>query len=203
MMPLANIQMAPSSATLADVRHILSVHYMPMILIYHRAAHNIVGVMAMRDLHRLDEQKKVIDSAKSPWFVTRDTSVLQLLQQFKRNNQSIAVILEPSGQAVGVLTLDQILSEIFGAESDDPVFEETAHYIERTLSGEISVSEFNQQFGCKLPEGSGDTVSDLILSKLSHLPVKGESIRINDLVFTIDEPSLRGIKAFSVRSIKE
>lgn len=203
MIPLSKVQMVPSHFTLAEVRHLLSVHYAPMIPIYHRFSHNIVAIASLRDLLRLEENQRIIDSARSPWFVTRDTSILQLLQQFRRNNQSIAVILDPSGQATGILTLDQILAEIFGEETQAPLPEETTHYIERTLSGDMSVSEFNRQFEEQLPEGKGDTLSDLILSELGHLPVKDESIRIGDLEFTIDEPTLLGIKTLSVRSVQE
>ncbi len=204
MIPLANVQMVASHSTLADVRHLLSVNYAPMVPIYHRYPHNIVAVVNLRDLLRLDESKKVIDSSYSPWFVTRDTSILQLLHQFRRNNQSIAVILEPSGQACGILTLDQILAEIFGEETKSvPVPELITHYIERTLSGDMSISEFNKQFEVDLPAGEGDTLSDLILDELGHLPVKDESIRIGDLEFTVDEPTLRGVKTLSVRSVQE
>ncbi len=203
MTPLANVQMASSSATLADVRHLLSVHYTPIIPIYHRTAQNIVAIATMRDLLPLEEKRKVIDASKSPWFVTRDTSILQLLQQFKRNNQSTAVILEPTGQAAGILTLDQILEEIFGEESKETKVDEMGHYIERTLSGDMSVSEFNQQFNVHLPEGKGDTLSEFLLSHLNHLPAKGETIRIYDLEFVIEEPTLRGIKTFSVHSVQE
>ncbi len=203
MIPISQVQMAPSNATLEEVRHMLSVHYTSMVPIYHRYPHNIVAIANLRSLLSLEEGKKVIDSASSPWFVTRDTSILQLVQQFRRNNQSTAVILEPSGQAAGILMLDQILSEIFGEESRGIIMEEVGHYIERTLSGEMSISEFNQQFQTHLPEGKGDTLSDLILSQLDHFPVKDEMVRIRDLEFTIDEPKLRGIKTLSVRSIQD
>ena len=198
MIPLAKVQMVPSHATLAEVRHTLSVHYAPLIPIYHRFPHHIVAIVNLRALLRIEENKKVIDFAHSPWFVTQDTSILQLLQQFRRNNQNIAVILGPSGEATGILTLDQILGEIFGEEV--PVTG-VAHYIERTLSGEMKVSDFNKQFGAQLPEG--DTLSDLIVSQLGHLPVQDESIRISRFEFTIDEPTLLGIKTLSVRSIQE
>jgi CBS domain containing-hemolysin-like protein len=204
MLPLDKVQMVPSHSTLAEVRHLLSVQYAPMIPIYHRTTHNIVAIAQLRDLLQLEETKRVIDSARSPWFVTRDTSILQLLQQFRRNNQSTAVILDPSGQACGLLTLDQILAQIFGEERRKQYpAEESQRYIERTLSGEMSVSEFNKQFESKLTEGEGDTLSDLILSTLGHLPVKDESLRIGEFEFTIDEPTLRGIKTLSVRSIQE
>lgn len=205
MIPLSKVQMAPSHATLFELRHLLERQYVPMIPIFHRYPHNIVAMVHVRDLLDLNEKTKVIDSARSPWFVTRDTSVLQLLQQFRRNNQNIAVILDPSGQACGILTLDQILTAIFGQEIIQAfdVKEELPTYIERTLSGEMSVGEFNHQFEADLPEGKGDTLSDLILAELGHLPVKDESIRIKGFEFTVDEPTLRGIKTLSVRSIPE
>ncbi len=203
MIPIAEVQMVPSQATLAEVRHLLSVQYTPILPIYHRHPHNIVGIVTLRNLLPLEDKKRVIDVARSPWFVTEATSILQLLQQFKRNNQSTAVILEPSGQAVGILTLDQILAQIFGEKSHGGGFEETGYYIQRTLSGEMSIAEFNQQFDADLPESDGETLNEFILAHFDHLPVKGESVRIGDLEFRVEEPTLRGIKTVSVHSVQE
>jgi len=203
MIPLPKVQMVPSDATVVEVRHLLSVQFAPMIPIYHRFPHNVVAMAVLRDLLPLEEHRKVLDSARSPWFVTRDTSILQLLQQFRRNNQSIAVILDASGQACGILTLDQILAEIFGEEEEISTVEELPPYVERTLSGDMSVAEFNKQFEAELPAKEGDTLSDLIIESLGHLPVKDEEIRIGDYEFTIDEPTLRGIKTLSVRSVHD
>lgn len=202
MIPLSKAQMVSSHSTVAEVRHLLSVHYVPMIPIYHRYSHNVVAIAQLRDLLRLEENKRVIDAARSPWFVTKDTLILQLVQQFRSNNQSIAVILDLSGQACGLLTLDQILAEIFGDETVQ-VVEESQHYIERTLSGDMRVAEFNRQFAAHLPEEKGDTLSDLLLATFGHLPVTDESVRIGELEFTVDESTLRGVKIFSVRSVQE
>ena len=203
MIPVHQVQMAPSQSTLADVRHLLSVHFAGVLPIYHRYAHNIVGIITLHDLIPLEENRRVIDVSRSPWFVTRSTSILQLLQQFKRNNQSVAVILDPTGQAAGILTLDQILDEIFGVELHKQEVEESSHYIERTLSGEMHVQEFNRQFDEHLPTHLGETLSDLIVAHLDHLPVAGESVRIGGLEFIVDEPTLRGAKTLTARSIHE
>lgn len=203
MLPLAKTQMAPSHATLAEVRHLLSIHYAPILPIYHRTPQNIVAIAHVRVLLRLEDHQKILDQTRPPWFVTRDTSVLQILEQFRRNNQSAAVILGASGQACGILTLDQILAEIFGEEAAKaPVETETSLYVERTLSGDMAVAEFNRQFEADLPLGQGETLSDLIFSALGHLPVKGEEARIGDFAFTVEEPTLRGVKTLSVRSLR-
>jgi CBS domain containing-hemolysin-like protein len=202
MTPIAKVQMASSITTLAEVRHLLSVHYAPIIPIYHRYPHNVVAIAAIRDLLTLDENKKIIDVAHSPWFVTQNTSPLQLLQQFRRNNQSTAVILESSGHAVGILTLDQVLSTIFGEESESKLMEDSPYYIERTLSAEMSVSRFNQDFDAELPEDKGNTLSELILRRLDHFPVKEETICIGEFAFTIKDLTLRNIRTLSVRTIR-
>ncbi|OGN56880.1 MAG: hypothetical protein A3D96_07530 [Chlamydiae bacterium RIFCSPHIGHO2_12_FULL_44_59] len=202
MTSLANVPMANSSATFEEVRHLLSVHYAPIVPIYHRFPHNIVAIAQIRDLLSVTQDKRVIDSAHSPWFVAQNTSVLALLEQFKRNNQSTAVILEASGHAVGLLTLDQILATIFGKESSSQVLEESTRYIERTLSGEMRVAVFNQQFEANLPDQENRTLSDLILSQLDHFPVKEESICINEFAFTVDELTLRSVKTLTVRTMR-
>jgi CBS domain containing-hemolysin-like protein len=201
MRPLERVQMVSSQTTLAELRHLLSVHYAPFMPVYHKYSHNIVAMAYLRDLLRLDDKKKVLEAARSPWFVTRDTSILQILEQFRRNNQSVAVILDPSGEACGILTLDQILDQIFGEEERRALPAGEAMYVERTLLGEMSIAEFNRQFQADLPDVEGDTLSDLILSELDHLPVKGEVIRIGLFAFTVEEPTLRGIKTISVQTI--
>ncbi|MES2274194.1 MAG: transporter associated domain-containing protein, partial [Chlamydiota bacterium] len=203
MMPLSKVQMIPLATTLGEMRTAALENYSPMIPIYHRSPHNIVAIAHLRDLLRMDDKRRVFEQARSPWFVTRDTSVLQILEQFRRNNQSVAVILDSSGQACGILTLDLILEGIFGEEEsviDGPQIQ-TPLYVERTLPGEMPIQEFNQQFEAQLPHGEDQTtLSDLIISQLDHPPIKGETVQIDLFEFTVEEPTLRGVKTLSVRS---
>lgn len=203
MTPLQNVVTVPVSATLAEVRHLLRVHYEPVIPLYRQQKQNIVAVASVRDLLRLEESQPIFEKAKSPWFVTKETSILEILNQFRRNNQSLAVILDFTGQACGVLTLDQIVSQIFGRESqkEELLEEEPSLYIERTLPGEMTVAAFNRDFQTHLEHEEGDTLSDLILSELDHPPVADETVRIGSFIFTVLEPSLRGVKKVSVRSM--
>ena len=202
MTPLTSAHVISSLSSLADIRHYLSVHYESFLPIYHRIPSNIVAIAHLNDLLRSDDSTQIIKHSKSPWFVTEGTSVLDLLEQFKSNNQRVAVILAPSGQPSGLLTLDQILSQIFGKEERTKDLEEPSFlHIERTLPGEMKVSEFNRQFQAKIECSLEDTLSDLIAHQLGHAPAKGETIRIDAFIFTILEPSLRGAKLLAVETI--
>lgn len=205
MIPLSLCQMIPSQSTLEEMRHILSVSYSPFIPIYHRFPQNIVAIAYPRDLLQVDEKKKVIDHSRPPWFITQDDSLLQILKQFRRNNQSVAVVLDPGGQAVGILSLDDLIDEVFGEADDELSMEEDLlpppQHVEMTLPGTMLVSEFNLKFHASLEHEEEETISDLFLKLLNHHPAKGEVIHIEQFEFTVLEPSLFGAKTVSVRTI--
>jgi len=202
MKPLNVVQVVSSSASFSDVRHVLSPHYEPIVLIYSHQKQNIVALAHVRDLLKLEDHEPILPKTRSPWFVASGTSILEILDQFRRNNQSVAVILDSLGQACGLLTLDQIVDQIFGRESAAPKAEkQTLLHVERTLSGEMTVAEFNREFHAALRHQPNDTLSDLVLSSLGHLPTKGEILWIGSFTFTVLEPTLRGVKIISVRSM--
>ncbi len=199
--PILPGQLLASNASLEDVRHQLSIRYVPFFLIYHRDVQNIVAIADLRDLLRLDQKRKILDVAKPPWFVTLDASLLQILDQFRRNSQSVAVVLDSGGQAVGVLTFDQIIDAVFGPQAMLTGGEKGKLHVERTVVGTMTIEEFNQEFQAQFPFEEGDTISDMLVSSLLHHPVKGESVEIGDYAFTVIEPSLRGARVVSVKTV--
>lgn len=201
MTPIQTLKTIDSELPLSAARELLKKHTCAFIPVYYRNPHNIVSIIYLRDLLDIDPKKKLADLAKPAWFVTQDTSLLQILQQFRSNNQTTAVILSSAGHASGILSLDQIIDSLFGPHKPSPA-EEQALYVERTLSGFLLVSEFNHAFSAKLKHRPGDTLSDLVVQQLSHAPVKGESIELGPYEFTVLEPSLRGAKLISVKTIE-
>lgn len=206
MIPLANALMIPSSSTWEEMRHALSVQYSPYLPLYHRVKENVIAVAYSRDLLKGKEGKKVIDCAKPPWFITQQDPLLSILKQFRRNNQSVAIVLGESGTAVGILTLDDLVDEIFG-ESIDALLQEEEEisffHMERTLPGDMLVSTFNEKFHAEIFHEEGDTLSDLLNKTLKHHPSKGESIRIDTFEFIVEEPTLFGSKTVLVRTITQ
>ncbi|MBS0625035.1 MAG: HlyC/CorC family transporter [Verrucomicrobia bacterium] len=199
MKPLSDVLMAASTASVLEIKKALAERYVPILPIYHRNRNNIVAIVHLRDLLNKADPVRILDCSRPPWFITKDASILQILDQFRRNNQSMAIVLETSGQACGILTLDQILEQILGEEkiveaSESPI------YIERTLPASMKVAEFNRQFQADLPHELDDTLEDLILRQLEHPPSKDETIRIGDFLFTVLETTLRGVKLLSVHS---
>ncbi len=203
MTPIDSLSFIVSTATASQARYQLKVRYASFLPVYHLSPQNIVAIVYLRDLLNVDPKKKVLDISRPPWFVTQDASMLQILEQFRRNNQTIAVILDAGGQASGILSLDQMIDAIFGPEQYSPLeIEKGGLYVERTVSGSLTIEQFNRDFQVELPFQPGDTLSDLIVAHLKHPPARGESVEIGSYELTVLEPTIRGVKSVSVKTIE-
>lgn len=204
MIPLEEAITVPVTATLQQVSQQLKTHYDPLVFIYRHQKHQIVAVAIVRDLLKLKDNDTILEKSKSPWFVSKETSVLEVMHQFRTNKQRAAVILDFTGKACGILTLDQLVSHIFGREAMRPVVEEAPlFHIERTLAGEMTIEAFNQEFDATIPYQEGETISNLIVRKLGHHPVSGETVRIDTFEFTVEEATILGVGIASVYTIHD
>lgn len=206
MTPLNTIQMIPSFCTVGEMRTLLNFQYTPFLPIYQKDPRHVLGIVYPRDLLRITEEKKVRDHARSAWFITENSSILQILKQFRRNNQSIAVVLNDAGLAVGVLTLDEIVDAIFGRTDDWEAFGEIAprmHHVvvDRAFSGDMYIKDFNRKYNVHLDPTEAKTLDELLELKLGHPPEKGESIHIDQFELTVEDAPLIGPKKIQIRTV--
>lgn len=175
---------------------------LPYLPIYHQRPNNIVGIAFPRDMIRIPDETPVQEHARAPWFIIRDTRISEVLSQFRRNNQSLAIVLDRQGRAQGFLTLEAVLSGIFGrfeAKMAEALQKnETTHVIERTVAGDMSVSAFSSEFDIDLEGMSVETISQLMTKIVGHIPDTGESIQLSPLKLTVKETSLTGAKIIIV-----
>lgn len=206
MQPLSKSHAVPSTANISDMRQLLTSTYSPFVLMYNKIPDNIIAIAYPRDLLRLPESKRVREYARSPWFITEKDPILTILRQFRRNNESVAVVLDEKGFARGVLTLDEIVDEIFGLSDSWMSFEEMvprSHHVvlDRTFPGDQKITEFNQVFKVHLDAHGRETIEELMAHLLGHIPTVGESIRVDQFELTVEEASLLGPKSIAIRTI--
>jgi putative hemolysin len=201
MLPLDSIKLLSSSAILNDVKNTLSINYLPYVPLYHEMTQNIVSIIYTKDLLNLKDNERVVSYAKAPWFILETDSILQILKQFRNNRQIVAIVLDKEGLARGILSLDQIIDNIFGEYR--LLYEEniTSKIIEKTILADTLVSYFNRQFNLKLKASDKETLNDLIIRTLGHLPTNGEVVYIEQFEITVLESSFLGAKTISIKTI--
>lgn len=200
MQPLNKFPCLPSTATVAQFRTIMQQHDINFVPIYHRDVNHIVGIATPRDVIRIPDSKRVRDYTTAPWFITQNTNVAQILKDFRHNNNSIAIVLDSSGLAIGVLTIGDLVEEIFGEFSDHlkPESVEQGLIIDRTFAGDMTVGEFNKQFDVELDTHTDMTLAELMTHVLGHHPEAGEYIYLPPFELTVKEASLMEIKKISI-----
>jgi len=205
MTHVRHIPMVPSHATIGQVKQLLKkvpVNYIP---VFDKHTTNIIGIAFPRDLVRIPDHHLVRDHARPPWFVTQKAKITQILKQFRHNNQSVAVILNRQGIAVGMVNLEDVLEEVFGKGRPPPDTPQTIKtedfiIIDRSFPGDMPVSDFNDQFGVVLHEEEGLTLSQLMAKLLDHHPSEGESIYLKPFELTVKEASLLEAKTVGIKT---
>lgn len=207
MTPLKKIELIPSICTVSEVRTLLSCRYSSFLPIYHKKPENIIAIAYPRDLLRVSENKKVRDYARAAWFITEKDLIIEILRQFRRNHQSVAIVLDNAGLAQGILTLDQIINAIFGLNKNSVSIAEMLPkpqpvFVDRTFPGDMKIEEFNQKYQVYLDPHESETLEELITEIIGHPPVVGESVRIDQFELSVEEASLLGgAKTIAIRTI--
>jgi len=206
MQPLSQVPIVPSFCTIAEMRELTQKQHITYLPIFHRNPQNIIAIAYPRDLLRQSDSKRVREFARTPWFIPENSSILYILKQFRRNNQSLAVVLNEKGLATGILSLDEVVDEIFGQSDEWMSFGEMLPrafhiLVDRTFPGDMRLEEFNKQFSVHLAYEDAETLQDLMAKVLGHPPSKGESVRIDQFELSVEEASLLGPTEILVRSV--
>lgn len=198
MRPLDEVDLIDGATLVKDIQW----PFFGCVPIYHKNMRNITGLIYPRDLFRADLSSPISDHSRSPWFISESTSILDLVRQFRTNNQTIAIVLDLSGLSVGILSLDAVINDIFGSlEANFPKQEDSYVVIERTFSGDTQISKINAALHIQLPDSGEDTLNDLLIDLLGHPPAKGESLMLNGLELKVLETSLLGARTVLIKTI--
>lgn len=206
MLPLKRFLNIPISSSVGDVRSLLAAERVPFLTVYNRTPQNIVAMVYPRDLLREGDERRVRDLARPPWFIVQTNSILDILKQFRRNSQVAAVVLDQAGQAVGILTLDAIIDEIFGREDTwislaQPAASARQVVVDRTFPADTSLVEINSLYHIELASGAADNLEELFEDVLGHKPSKGDAIRIGQVELTVEEAPLIGPKMIAIHTV--
>ena len=156
------------------------------ILIYNKDIDHIIGYIHSSEMfHHKDEWKDYINQVP---IVPENMAAQRLMKMFMQEKKSIAVVVDEFGGTAGIVTLEDIMEEIFGDIKDE---HDTREYVARQLnekeyilSGRLEVERVNEQFGLNLPESDQyETIAGLILEYSGRFPKINETVKVDKFVF--------------------
>lgn len=158
------------------------------ILIYSESIDNIIGYVYSKELFKKPESIKSILLPVS--IVPESMAASELLTVFIQQHKSIAVVVDEFGGTSGMLTMEDVMEEIFGEIEDEHDKEETTEKQlsenEFIFSARLETDYINHKYNLDLPIlDNVETLSGLIMHYHESIPRYGEEIRVENFVFTI------------------
>ncbi|MBP9152338.1 MAG: HlyC/CorC family transporter [Flavobacteriales bacterium] len=188
MLPRTEIIAVDISTDVEDLRLKFVDTGLSKILIYRGDIDNIIGYVHSFELF---QKPSSINSIIRPIsLVPESTKVKDLLKQFGQQRRSVAVVLNEFGGTAGMVTVEDIIEEIFGDIEDEhdveDLVEEKISKNQFRLSGRLEIAYINQEFNLDLPESDNyGTLAGFIIEHHQSIPEIEEVIRVGDFEFTV------------------
>ena len=205
MVPRREITSIDVNESLDDLKKLIIETNHSRVLVFDNVIDKIIGYIHHFDLHK---KPSSIKSILIPIKIVPETlHIQQLLNEFIKENKSIAWVVNEYGGTAGVITLEDILEEIFGEiddeyDKDDLVVNQISKN-EFILSGRLEIDRLNEEYHLDFPEGDYDTISGFIIDYHESIPEKNEIIEIGKYHFKILDVSETKIETVKLEIIQD
>jgi CBS domain containing-hemolysin-like protein len=158
------------------------------IMVYNNSLDDIIGYAHFFDLFK---KPKNIRSILLPIEIVPETMMIHdILNDLILKSKSVAIVLDEYGGTSGLITIEDIIEELFGDIEDEHdsfnLLEEKVNDREFKFSTRLEVDYINEEYGLNLAEDSTyETLGGLIVNHTENIPSTGEIIEIDNYRFTI------------------
>lgn len=153
---------------------------------------NIVGYLHHQQM--LDNPKQIKHLILPIMYVPEAMSAKDMMSKFINSDTNIACVVDEFGGTAGIITLEDILEEIFGEIEDE---HDSEDYVdikindkEYRLSGRLEVNHINDKYEkIDIPEGEYHTLSGYLVTTSGTIPEQGDELQIDQYKFIFEEVS--------------
>lgn len=186
MVPRTEIVAIDINTPLSDLKQQFVESHFSRILVYRDTIDNVLGYVHSADMF---DNPQSVEQILNPILVVPETMTAnKMLRLFLKQKKSLALVVDEFGGTSGILTIEDVMEEIFGEIEDEHDEDEDNELVskkigpnEYVVSGRMEIEEVNNELGLDLPLGDDYlTVAGLILSKNAFLPAVGDVIVVAD-----------------------
>ena len=182
--------------------------------VYDGQEENVIGVLHYKNvlfasMPILESKDFVRICMRDVMFVPETFSALELLDNFKKHKSDFAVAINEYGSLSGIVTMDDILREVFGRITDEygtsEVPPETRVKVcgvnEFLIPGDMKLDDLNEVLNLNLDSENYDTVAGWLLERFDELPKTGSVYKYEKIVFIVEDQSLRRIQSVRIKFV--
>ena len=197
MIPRTEIIAVDFSTDISSLNKLFVEKGLSKIIIYRDTIDNIIGYVHSYDL--FTKPKNIMDVIKTISFIPFVMSGKELLEKFTSESDNIAVVTDEYGGTAGIVTLEDVIEEIFGEIEDehdkDKLHEEKISESEFLFSARVEIDYLNETYDFQFETSDNyDTLGGLIIHDLESIPEVGFTLNIKNYSLIIEEVSDRRIE---------
>jgi len=198
MTPRTELVAVELHSSIVDLRELFIETGYSKILVYFNSLDDIVGYVHSFELFK---KPRSIKSVMIPVeFVPETIFIKDVMNLLTKKRKSVAVILDEYGGTSGIVTMEDIVEELFGEiedehDSDEALLENQIDNNSYLFSTRLDVEYLNETYNLAIPESdSYSTLGGFIVDFSKEIPQKGEQITIGNFQFSIEEASSKKIE---------
>jgi len=202
MVPRTEMVTVDATATLEEALDVAAHSSLTKFPVYENDPDHVVGVLHIKDvvrvIHELVEQdagkaaltRTAREMMREALFVPETVRVDDLIARMRRDKQHMAILLDEFGGTAGLVTLEDLVEELFGDVQDEFTVEEPD--IQPRPDGSFSVSglmpieDVNDALGLNLVDQNSDTIAGYVLGRLGRIPAAGDVLPADGLNFRVE-----------------
>lgn len=206
MVPRTDIEALEVSSSVDDLRHLFVTTGYSRVPIYDGTIDNIIGYANHKSLFR--NPATIREVLRQPLYVPETMSQQKLLGALIHDHKSMAIVIDEFGSTAGLVTLEDLLEQIFGEIEDehdaDYLVEKQINDNEYILAGRLEIDHLNESYRLGIPESDRyDTLAGYILDQSEDIPRPGDIIKADGLKIKILRTSRTRIELVQLTKARE
>lgn len=206
MIPRTEVVAMPVTASVKELREEFISSNLSKILIYKNSIDNVIGYVHSFELFKKPE--KIRSVLRPVSFIPESMAANEILNLLIKERRSISVVLDEFGGTAGLVTVEDVVEELFGEIDDE-------HDVDELLERKLSETEFifsarqeihyvNKKYDLSLPESENfSTLGGLVINTLESIPEKGEELVLGDYLFQVVEVSNAKIETLNIKIVDD
>ncbi len=204
LVPRTEVEAIDIESTVVELTNHFSNTKLSKLIIYQDNIDEILGYVHQLDLFK--KPQSIRDILLPIPIVPETMSAADLINKFSKERKSIAWVVDEFGGTSGIVTMEDVLEEIFGEIHDEY---DTEDFVEKQVteneyifSGRLELDFLNEKYSLEFPESESETLSGYIIQEHESIPMPKETIFIGNYRFDIINVTDKRIEMVKLKKLK-